>query len=69
MMVDYRIEGAGWVLSVIDDGVGLPAAGAKPGLGTTVVRALAQQLGAEMAIADAGPGARIALTHLATVAA
>ena len=52
-----------------DDGVGIAAAGAKPGLGTTVIRALAQQLGAEVVIADAAPGARIALTHLATVAA
>jgi two-component sensor histidine kinase len=69
MLVVYAVEPSGWVLSVTDDGVGIPAGGAKPGLGTTVVQALAQQLGAEVAITDAGPGARIALTHLATVAA
>jgi two-component sensor histidine kinase len=54
---------------VTDDGVGMPAKGVKVGLGTTVVQALAQQVGAEVAISDAAPGARVALTHLATVAA
>ncbi len=69
ILVEYRVEPSGWVLSVTDDGVGMPAKGFKVGLGTTVVQALAQQVGAEVAISDAAPGARVALTHLATVAA
>jgi len=69
ILVEYRVEPSGWVLSVVDDGVGMPAKGVKVGLGTTVIQALAQQVGAEVAISDAAPGARIALTHRATVAA
>jgi two-component sensor histidine kinase len=45
--VDYRSKGPNWTLSVGDDGVGMPAdpAEAKPGLGTSIVDALAKQLG------------------------
>jgi two-component sensor histidine kinase len=64
IQVAYRVNGTHWVLSVTDDGVGMPeGAPAKPGLGTGIVEALAGQLDATIAITDAGPGVRVALTH------
>jgi two-component sensor histidine kinase len=62
--VAYRVDGPHWVLSVTDDGVGMPEGGpTKPGLGTGIVEALAGQLEASIDITDAGPGVRVALTH------
>src|SRR3546814_4256249 len=48
ILVDYNSNGSDWALSVSDNGVGTPEtlAGAKPGLGTRIVEALANQLGA-----------------------
>ncbi len=61
--VGYRVETEGWILSVTDNGVGLPAgpAAVKAGLGTSIVEGLAKQLGAAVEITDAGPGVRVAL--------
>jgi len=61
--VDYRAHGDGWTLMVCDDGVGLPAGAnaPKPGLGTGIIQALANQLGAVIDIADARPGARVSI--------
>ncbi|MEQ7154229.1 sensor histidine kinase [Brevundimonas aurifodinae] len=61
--VDYRAQGDGWTLSVQDDSVGMPAdlEKAKPGLGTGIIRALAGQLGATIAITDAAPGTRVSI--------
>ncbi|WP_304188430.1 sensor histidine kinase [Phenylobacterium aquaticum] len=60
----------GWTLSVTDDGVGRPPAGAptRIGLGTSVIEALAQQLDAVVIHTDAGPGARVAVTCAGTPA-
>jgi two-component sensor histidine kinase len=61
--VDYRAHGDGWTLMVCDDGVGKaanPNAG-KPGLGTGIVQALANQLGAVIDIAEGNPGLRISI--------
>ena len=62
--VDYHARGDGWILSVCDDGVGMPtnAEDAKPGLGTGIIKALATQLGAEIEIKDAKPGVRVSIT-------
>ncbi|MGV9010767.1 sensor histidine kinase [Brevundimonas sp.] len=62
--VDYRAQGDGWVLTVRDDGIGLPpkSQDAKPGLGTGIVKALASQLGAVIEMADAKPGLRVSIT-------
>jgi len=66
IVVDYALKPPGWTLSVSDDGVGRPpAAAVKAGLGTSVVEALGQQLGATVVISDAGPGARISLINKA----
>ncbi|MFM9977126.1 MAG: sensor histidine kinase [Sphingomonadaceae bacterium] len=63
--VTYQSAGAGWVLSVKDDGIGMPdpSKRVKPGLGTGIVEALASQLDATIAISDAGPGTLITIAH------
>jgi two-component sensor histidine kinase len=65
IMVGYRSVGPAWTLSVGDDGVGMPkdAASAAPGLGTSIVSALAQQLQARVQIADAKPGTEVSIVH------
>jgi two-component sensor histidine kinase len=63
--VDYRSRGLDWTLSVSDDGVGMPLGikAAKPGLGTSIVSALAQQLGAIISVSNAKPGTKISVVH------
>jgi two-component sensor histidine kinase len=62
--VGYHASGAGWTLSVDDNGVGIPADpfSAKPGLGSSIIAALAKQLGASVDIADAAPGTAVSVT-------
>ena len=63
--VAYRSHGPNWTLSVSDNGVGMPAdpAEAKPGLGTSIVEALARQLQAHVQVANAHPGAAVSIVH------
>ena len=63
--VGYEADGTDWDLSVTDDGVGMPKAEphATPGLGTSIVQALANQLGAQITVADADPGTRISVAR------
>ena len=65
ILVDYGSQGPNWTLSVGDNGVGMPAepASAKAGLGTSIVQALAKQLGAHVSVADANPGTKVSVTH------
>jgi len=64
ILVDYRSQGPNWRLSVSDDGVGMPfAPSAKAGLGTTIVQALARQLGATVSVLDANPGTRVSVAY------
>ena len=65
IVVSYQIVPVGWIMSVTDNGVGRPAASAiaKVGLGTSVVEALARQLGAQVLISDASPGAKVAIVN------
>ena len=70
ILVAYKVSGADWTLSVSDDGGGMPA-GAEParaGLGTSIVQALAKQLGAEVAVCATDPGTRVCVTHTAAPA-
>lgn len=65
ILVDYAAEGLDWTLSVSDDGIGmshLPAPPA-PGLGTSIVQALAKQLHADIDVIDLAPGTRISVVH------
>jgi two-component system, sensor histidine kinase PdtaS len=68
--VDYHTDATTWILSVKDDGVGMPAdvATTKAGLGTSIVRALTQQLHAEIEIADARPGTMVRISHAVAIA-
>lgn len=65
IIVTYRRNDSGWVLSVQDNGVGMPdpSAKVKPGLGTGIVEALAGQLDAEIVVSGANPGTLITMTH------
>ena len=63
ILVDYRGRGPSWTLSVSDDGVGMPDDSAKPGLGTSIVTALAMQLGAHIDITPARPGTKVSVIH------
>jgi two-component sensor histidine kinase len=65
IIVGYRATGPAWTLSVGDNGVGMPKdlASARPGLGTSIVAALAQQLAARVQVADASPGTSVSIVH------
>lgn len=65
--VSYKAAGSGWSLAVADDGVGMPTAAedAKAGLGTSIVKALAGQLGAEITVTEARPGTLVTLSYAA----
>jgi two-component sensor histidine kinase len=64
--VDYQSHGPNWTLSVADNGVGMPEdpASATPGLGTSIVEALARQLRARVQVADAKPGTDVSIIHI-----
>ncbi len=68
--VDYRATGLNWTLKVSDDGVGMPTTSgpAKPGLGTSIVHALADQLHAEITVSDAKPGTAVSIARIKTPA-
>ena len=57
-------EGA-WLLSVLDNGAGMPVGEkvGKPGLGTGIIEALSRQLGASVTVLDANPGTRVEVRH------
>jgi two-component system, sensor histidine kinase PdtaS len=63
--VDYSSRGPNWTLSVSDTGVGMPkdAANAKPGLGSSIVQALAGQLQATIRVSESHPGTMVSVAH------
>jgi two-component sensor histidine kinase len=65
ILVDYHSRRDGWDLSVSDDGIGFSVGGADtpPGLGTSLVEALAKQLRAEVVVAPANPGTAVTISH------
>jgi two-component sensor histidine kinase len=65
IFVRYNNTGSGWQLSVSDTGVGTreSLAEAKPGLGTSIVEALASQLDATLSVQSENPGVTIKVTH------
>jgi two-component sensor histidine kinase len=68
--VAYRAEGTQWILSVTDNGVGMPPARseAMAGLGTSIVRALARQLGATVKVEPMSPGTKVSIVRAALAA-
>jgi chemotaxis protein methyltransferase CheR len=66
IVVAYDVDGTNWKLSVADDGVGKPDgvfAQSKTGLGTGIVKALAQQLGAKVETLADPAGTTVSITH------
>jgi two-component sensor histidine kinase len=65
IVIDFRSRGKDWALSVKDNGIGMPTGEekAKPGLGTGIVLALTNQLGARIVVGDAKPGTAVAISH------
>ena len=63
--VEYQARGTDWTLSVSDDGKGIAKdpSGARPGLGTGIVEALARQLDATVSLTDAEPGTTVSIVH------
>jgi two-component sensor histidine kinase len=66
IVVVYHATGPDWTLSVDDDGIGMPTGElpAKAGLGTSIVHALASQLGAVVKIAKRNPGTHVSVNHV-----
>jgi len=61
--VSYKAQGPNWTLAIADDGVGMPKdpESQTPGLGTSIVAALANQLQARVQVADGRPGTRVSI--------
>jgi len=59
--VDFSSRPAGWSLTIADDGVGMPESpdDKRAGLGTTIVTALAKQLGASVVVTGGHPGTTV----------
>jgi two-component sensor histidine kinase len=65
IVVEYGSHGPNWRMLVSDNGVGMldPSEGAKPGLGTNIVEALAKRLDANVQVASANPGTAVSIVH------
>jgi two-component sensor histidine kinase len=66
IIVAYEVDGTNWKLTVTDNGKGRPDgvfAQPKAGLGTGIVKALAQQLGANVETSASPEGTTVAITH------
>jgi two-component sensor histidine kinase len=68
VVVSYQIDGSDWKLLVSDNGIGKQdtvVTPAKGGLGTTLVKALAQDLDASVEFVSSPGGMTVSLTHSA----
>jgi two-component sensor histidine kinase len=63
--VSFASDDGAWLLSVSDNGCGMPIGehAGKPGLGTGIVEALSTQLDATVTVIDANPGTRVEVQH------
>lgn len=63
--VSFKTDEGAWLLSVSDNGSGMPVGQnrGKPGLGTGIVEALSRQLDASVTTIDASPGTRVEVRH------
>jgi chemotaxis protein methyltransferase CheR len=67
VVVSYQTDNDDWTLVVSDNGVGkqeIPADLAKGGLGTSLVKALAQQLDAKVEVFSGPGGVKVSLAHV-----
>jgi chemotaxis protein methyltransferase CheR len=70
IIVGYELDDQNWRLSVSDDGVGMPETRPsknRVGLGTTLIKALAQQLEAQVEIESSPKGTAVSITHMTFV--
>jgi two-component sensor histidine kinase len=66
IVVSYRVAGTDWKLTVSDNGVGKPdvtASQTKPGLGTSLIKALTRQLDALVDTKSGPRGTAVTITH------
>jgi two-component sensor histidine kinase len=65
IVIDYSSTGSDWMLSVTDNGIGMPTGrdAPKAGLGTGIVEALVKNLQGEIQLNDADPGTAVTITH------
>jgi chemotaxis protein methyltransferase CheR len=66
IVVGFEADGQDWKLSISDNGIGMPErapAEKKAGLGTSLVKALAQQLEAQVETATGPKGTTVSITH------
>ena len=65
IIVSFTTDGEAWLLSVSDNGTGMPVGKklGKPGLGTGIIEALSKQLDASVTVVDANPGTRVEVRH------
>lgn len=63
--VEFHTTADGWILTVADDGIGIQGShmSGKPGLGTGIVKALADQLSATVEVTDVDPGCHVSIVH------
>jgi two-component sensor histidine kinase len=66
--VTYHVAGEDWVLKISDNGCGMPAGvdDMAPGLGTAIVKALAQQLDAHIVVDSSSRGTSVSIVHNAS---
>lgn len=71
ILVTYGSDAQGWILSVCDDGVGMPdsPANTTPGLGTSIIEALAHQLDAAVKVETDKGGTTVSIIHIRSRAA
>jgi len=73
--VAYEVVGTNWKLAISDNGIGVPDTNGgrlgqkKSGLGTSIVKALAQQLEAQVEIVSGPAGTIVSITHATFAAA
>ena len=65
VIVGYEVKEGDWKLSVSDNGAGMPlqTPGKKSGLGTSLIKALAQQLDAQVDVATSATGTTVNITR------
>jgi two-component sensor histidine kinase len=66
IVVGYEANGDNWKLSIADNGIGMPdvkPSDKKAGLGTSLMKALAQQLDAKVEIVSSSKGTNVSITH------
>jgi chemotaxis protein methyltransferase CheR len=66
IVVSYKIADTDWKLTIADNGAGKPdvsASDSKPGLGTSLVKALTKQLDAVVDVVTGSGGTAVSITH------